>query len=137
MGVEIFDKRVSNDKYSKMKLFWFLAALAIAEEVDDLGNKKNKVDKGPRECAGDKLSDSDDGSKLWKCRSRNPDNKNPHLTKRCKLKCKMARSAVVAVTLRSTATPERVGYSASPRLSSLQVTASRCQKFNHKKRMKL
>ena len=28
-----------------MKLFWFLAALAIAEEVDDLGNKKNKVDK--------------------------------------------------------------------------------------------
>ena len=29
-----------------MKLFWFIAALAVAqEEVDDLGNKKNKVDK--------------------------------------------------------------------------------------------
>merc|ERR1712198_430521 len=91
MGVEIFDKRVSNDKYSKMKLFWFLAALAIAEEVDDMGNKKNKVDKGPRECAGHGLSDSDDGSKLWKCRSRNPDNKNPHLTKRCKLECKKGK----------------------------------------------
>merc|ERR1711920_916681 len=87
MGVEIFDKRVSNDKYSKMKLFWFLAALAVADEVDDLGNKKNKVDKGPRECAGTKLEDSGD-FKFWKCRSRNPDNKNPHLTKRCKLKCK-------------------------------------------------
>ena len=43
--VEIFDKRVSNDKYSKMKLFWFFAALAVAQEVDDLGNKKNKVEK--------------------------------------------------------------------------------------------
>merc|ERR1712233_148364 len=92
MGVEIFDKRVSNDKYSKMKLFWFLAALAVADEVDDLGNKKNKVDKGPRECAGTKLSDLADGSKLWKCRSRNPDNKSPHLTKRCKLKCKKGKS---------------------------------------------
>ena len=28
-----------------MKLFWFIAALAAAQEVDDLGNKKNKVDK--------------------------------------------------------------------------------------------
>ena len=43
---------------------------------------------GPRECAGTKLSDSGDGSQLWKCKSRNPSNKNPHLTKRCKLKCK-------------------------------------------------
>ena len=43
--VEIFDKRVSNDKYSKMKLFWFFAALAVAQEYDDMGNKKNKVDK--------------------------------------------------------------------------------------------
>merc|ERR1712168_1173035 len=91
MGVEIFDKRVSNDKYSKMKLFWFLAALAVADEVDDLGNKKNKVDKGPRECAGTKLEDSGD-FKLWKCTSRNPDNKNSHLTKRCKLKCKKGKS---------------------------------------------
>merc|ERR550534_649274 len=72
-----------------MKLFWFIAALAVAqEEVDDLGNKKNKVDKGLRECNGSKLEDLADGSTLWKCRSRNPSNKNPHLTKRCKLKCK-------------------------------------------------
>ena len=28
-----------------MKLFWFMAAFALAQEVDDLGNKKNKVDK--------------------------------------------------------------------------------------------
>ena len=28
-----------------MKLFWFLAAVAVAQEVDDLGNKKNKVEK--------------------------------------------------------------------------------------------
>ena len=27
-----------------MKLFWFFAAVAIAQEVDDLGNKKNKND---------------------------------------------------------------------------------------------
>ena len=48
--------------------------------------------KGPRECNGHKLSDSADQSKLWKCKSRNPDNKNPHLTKRCKLKCKKGKS---------------------------------------------
>ena len=47
--------------------------------------------KGPRECAGNKLEDSADKSKLWKCKSRNPDNKNPHLTKRCKLKCKKGK----------------------------------------------
>merc|ERR1712113_51099 len=51
-----------------------------------LGNKKNgkEVDKGPRWCAtkATKLEDSADGSRLWKCRSRNPSNKNPHLTKR-------------------------------------------------------
>merc|ERR1712213_256055 len=99
MGAEIFDKRISNDKYSKMKLFWFFAALAVAQEYDDMGNKKNKVDKGPRECAGDKLSDSDDGSKLWKCRSLNPDNKNPHLTA-ASSSARRARSAVEAVTLR-------------------------------------
>ena len=28
-----------------MKLFWFFAALAVAQEYDDMGNKKNKVDK--------------------------------------------------------------------------------------------
>ena len=72
-----------------MKLFWFFAAVAVAQEVDDLGNKKNKdADKGPRECNGIKLADSGDGKKFWKCRSRNPSNKNPHLTKRGKLKCK-------------------------------------------------
>ena len=75
-----------------MKLFWMFAAVALAVdyEIDEFGNKKKKndVDKGPRECAGNKLEDSGDGSKLWKCKSRNPSNKNPHLTKRCKLKCK-------------------------------------------------
>ena len=48
--------------------------------------------KGPRECSGHKLEDSPNGSKLWKCTSRNPDNKNPHLTKRCKLKCKKGKA---------------------------------------------
>ena len=41
--------------------------------------------------SGHKLEDSADKSKLWKCKSRNPDNKNPHLTKRCKLKCKKGK----------------------------------------------
>ena len=75
-----------------MKIFAFFAVAALAQEYDDLGNKKNgkEVDKGPRWCAtkATKLEDSADGSRLWKCRSRNPSNKNPHLTKRCKLKCK-------------------------------------------------
>ena len=83
-----------------MKLFgiFAFASVAMAQfgdyDLDDLGNKKQSsaVDKGPRECNGHKLSDSMDKSKLWKCTSRNPDNKNPHLTKRCKLKCKMGKS---------------------------------------------
>merc|ERR1712046_221487 len=133
MGVEIFDKRVSNDKYSKMKLFWFLAALAVAEEVDDLGNKKNKVDKGPRECAGTKLEDSGD-FKFWKCRSRNPDNKNPHLTKRCSSSVRRARSELAMP--RSTAMPVRVGYFASLQVSSLQVIANKI-KTSQVRRMKL
>merc|ERR1711963_456685 len=111
---------------SKMKIFWFFAALAVAQEYDDMGNKKNKVDKGPRECAGDKLSDSDDGSKLWKCRSRNPDNKNPHLTKRCNLKCKKGKRRGGSGNSKVYCYAVRVGYSASQRLSSLQVTVSRC-----------
>merc|ERR1719153_1055793 len=84
-----------------MKLFaLFTVASAFngfgPASINMLANKKpNKqntiVDKGPRECQGDKLSDSPDGSTLWKCKSRNPDNKNPHLTKRCKLKCKKGK----------------------------------------------
>ena len=71
-----------------MKLFgiFAFASVAMAQfgdyDLDALGNKKpSAVDKGPRECNGHKLSDSMDKSKLWKCTSRNPDNKNPHLTK--------------------------------------------------------
>ena len=72
-----------------MKLFgiFAFASVAMAQfgdyDLDALGNKKpsSVVDKGPRECNGHKLSDSMDKSKLWKCTSRNPDNKNPHLTK--------------------------------------------------------
>merc|ERR1739838_678115 len=77
---------------TKNETFLVYGCFRSPQEVDDLGNKKNKVDKGPRECAGDKLEDSADGTTLWKCRSRNPDNKNPHLTKRCKLKCKNGKS---------------------------------------------
>merc|ERR1712061_204406 len=86
----------------KMKIFSvlvFASAVSAQLDFDSLGLKKpNKgqnsapVDKGPRECNGHKLEDSADKSKLWKCTSRNPDNKNPHLTKRCKLKCKKGKS---------------------------------------------
>ena len=82
-----------------MKLFGFcIIAAAFAQlDYDSVALKGGKgkqpvVDKGPRECNGDKLSDSHDGSTLWKCKSRNPDNKNPHLTKRCKLKCKNGKT---------------------------------------------
>merc|ERR1711990_207110 len=87
-------------EFFDMKLFgiFAFASVAMAQfgdyDLDALGNKKpsSAVDKGPRECNGHKLSDSMDKSKLWKCTSRNPDNKNPHLTKRCKLKCKKGKS---------------------------------------------
>merc|ERR1712167_534219 len=87
-------QNISRNFEKKMKIFSLLAVAVFAQlEYDDLGNKKNggkEVDKGPRWCANKatKLEDSADGSRLWKCRSRNPSNKNPHLTKRCKLKCK-------------------------------------------------
>merc|ERR1712176_30027 len=78
---------IQKSRTKKMKIFALLAIAVSALDYDGLGLKK-PVDKGPRECNGHKLEDSNDGSRLWKCTSRNPSNKNHHLTKRCKLKCK-------------------------------------------------
>merc|ERR1712176_540831 len=55
-------------------------------EYDDLGNKKKgnkqqEVDKGPRECKGIKIVDT--ATTKYKCKSRKPDQKNRHLSKRC------------------------------------------------------
>lgn len=53
----------------------------MAQDYDDLGNKKNQpVDKGPRECGGSKAVDA--GDLKFKCRSRAAKN-----TKRCKATC--------------------------------------------------
>merc|ERR1712102_240262 len=88
----------------KMKIFSvlvFASAVSAQLDFDSLGLKKpNKgnsapVDKGPRECNGHKLEDSADKSKLWKCPSRNPDNKNPHLTKRSSSSAKRVRNVRV------------------------------------------
>merc|ERR1712113_1160905 len=84
--------------FPNMKLLAIFAVSALAQlEYDDMGNKKNnnkKPEKGPRWCENEanKLENSTDGTTIWKCRSRNPDNKNSHLTKRCKLKCKNGTS---------------------------------------------
>ena len=67
-------------------MFQLFAALAfvaavMAQDYDDLGNKKNTViDKGPRECGG--LKATDNGDLKFKCRSRAAKN-----TKRCKAYC--------------------------------------------------
>merc|ERR1719436_1160298 len=66
-----------------MKLLSYFAvfALVAANEIDDLGNKKNQpIDKGPRECGGSKANDS--GNLTFKCRSRAKKN-----TKHCKATC--------------------------------------------------
>ena len=75
-----------------MKLFSFfaLAVAVMAQEYDDLGNKKKgnkqqEVDKGPRECKGVKIVDT--ATTKYKCKSRKPDQKNRHLSKRCKVQC--------------------------------------------------
>merc|ERR1712156_516213 len=84
--------------FPNMKLLAIFAVSALAQlENDDMGNKKNnnkKPEKGPRWCENEanKLENPTDGTTIWKCRSRNPDNKNSHLTKRCKLKCKNGTS---------------------------------------------
>merc|ERR1712136_316624 len=67
-----------------MRLFSILslavAALAQDYEYDELGNKKNNIDKGPRWCGG-KHNQVDSGHLTFK-------SKHPNLTKRCKIKCK-------------------------------------------------
>merc|ERR1712035_296303 len=68
---------------TNMKLFAAFAVFTavMAQEYDDLGNKKNQVvDKGPRECGGSKATDN--GDLKFKCRSRATKN-----TKRCKAFC--------------------------------------------------
>ena len=58
-----------------MKLFAVLVVAAVAQvDYDDMGNKKNKPDKGPRWCENEsnKLENSSDGTTIWKCKSRQP-----------------------------------------------------------------
>merc|ERR1712164_66225 len=77
----------------KMRLFAFaLIAAAVADlSLDDLGQKGNKnkkqveEDKGPRECKGVKIVDT--ATTKYKCKSRKADQKNRHLSKRCKVQC--------------------------------------------------
>merc|ERR1712193_317759 len=80
----------------KMKLFAFALIAAVTAELalDDLGQKGNKnkggknqneEDKGPRECKGVKIVDT--ATSKYKCKSRKADQKNRHLSKRCKVQC--------------------------------------------------
>ena len=62
-----------------------IAASALAQEYDDLGNKK--PDKGPRFCGGKGNQVKDMGNLEFICRPRNGKKKHPHLTKRCKVRC--------------------------------------------------
>merc|ERR1719348_18927 len=75
-----------------MRLFSILslavAALAQDYEYDELGNKKNTIDKGPRWCGGKHNQVVDSGHLTFKCKPRNGKSKHPNLTKRCKIKCK-------------------------------------------------
>ena len=85
-----------------MKLFAAFALVsAVMAQYDDLGNKKNQVDKvcwerwdsidssnaiqGPRECKGIKIADT--ATSRYKCKSRQSEQKNRHLSKRCKVQC--------------------------------------------------
>ena len=85
-----------NSSKAKMKLFSFfaLAVAVMAQDYDDLGNKKKGkeevVDKGPRECKGVKIVDT--ATTKYKCKSRKADQKNRHLSKRCKVQCGKSKS---------------------------------------------
>merc|ERR1712149_5109 len=72
---------------ANMKLFVAFALVsAVMAQYDDLGNKKNQaVDKGPRECKGVKIADT--ATSKYKCKSRQSQQKNRHLSKRCKVQC--------------------------------------------------
>merc|ERR1712198_533914 len=103
----------------KMRLFAFALIAAVTAEslYDDLGQKGNKnkgnknqieEDKGPRECKGVKIEDT--ATTKYKCKSRKADQKNRHLSKRCKVQC--GKSKNFTGTKKVYSTPRSVGFSA-------------------------
>merc|ERR1719397_1973384 len=79
---------MGNKKNKNQVVDNLILILLVTQDYDEMGNKKNKnqvVDKGPRECKGVKISDT--ATTKYKCKSRKPDQKNRHLSKRCKVQC--------------------------------------------------
>ncbi|CAG5089560.1 Oidioi.mRNA.OKI2018_I69.PAR.g12263.t1.cds [Oikopleura dioica] len=70
-----------------MKLFNFFLAVAMAQSTLSPRGKIKDEEKGPRQCGKVKLADNPLANGLTiECKSRNGKAKNPHRTKRCKVK---------------------------------------------------
>merc|ERR1739838_1300824 len=99
---------------AKMKLFSFfaLAVAVMAQDYDDLGNKKKGkeevVDKGPRECKGVKIVDT--ATTKYKCKSRQADQRIVICQNAARFNVENQRA--LPVPRRSTAIQILVGFSA-------------------------